>query len=446
MTEKNQLDDLLRGSLEDYKAVPNPDQRARFLDDADNFTISSGSSNNKWIYIGFAALLLFGITAGWMFYGEESVNGVPTFNENTKQPTTTIENGKSAKKNEQFEPAKAQKSETKIIQTSALLSNTSKSEQYYLEVEKTESSEIEQQNSIAFPLIKADNEGVKEIINSKSNEVSGEKVNKTIITSDTNTSLPADETAEGANPEETKKDIPAHKEIFLQNHTTIYSLYYRPEMIYNIIEDSKLMHAFGAEFQFKLFDNKYVIGTGVGLSVSEGYYEYAIDYNEFLGTFKKLDSISYSFNEANFQMTQTVHTSESQVFDTATQTDYARVYRQFVYLQIPLTLGYDFVQKENYSIGVRFSSILSILLTNEPIDFQYDAGQNQIIQINQITPERVKTNWQLAAGFNYTHSIGNRFVIELEPRFTYYFNSVYQKSDHTKTPYGFGIRLAVGIR
>jgi len=134
------------------------------------------------------------------------------------------------------------------------------------------------------------------------------------------------------------------------------------------------------------------------------------------------------------------------VFADEITTDYKRVYRQFRYLHIPFILGYNFACKEKYSMGIRFSPILNILLDKTMVDPNFDPGPNQLVQINRITPERVQSNWQLAAGFNYTRSLSRHLWMEVEPGFKYYFNSVYQKSDHTEPPYGFVLRRAIGFK
>lgn len=224
------------------------------------------------------------------------------------------------------------------------------------------------------------------------------------------------------------------------------SLHYRPEIVWNVIDNEKLIHNFGAEWQTRLFSGNYLLGTGLGASLTRGYYEYAIKYNEFLGNYQQLDSITFNWNPREFSMETTVHTSEETVFDTVIKVNTARVYRDFIYLQIPLTMGYDIVNKPRYSLGIRFAPILSVLLSKKPVDFRYEAGNDRIVQINRITPDRVRTNWQLNAGINYSRRLTNTFWMELEPRFTYYFNSVYEKSDNSSSPMGASIRVAVGIK
>lgn len=254
-------------------------------------------------------------------------------------------------------------------------------------------------------------------------------------------SIPAEDTAQSPAP-----PVQPKNHVKYGNSNNYLFLYYRPEMIWNIIENEKLVHNFGLEWRTGLFNGRYSLGTGVGLSQSKGYYEYAVDYLEYLGSYQKLDSISFNWDPANFLMEQSRHTSEQVVFDSSVKTNYARVYRKFTYLQVPLIMQYDLISAEKYSLGLRFTPILSILLTKKAVDFKYDAGMNQVIQINRITPERVQTNWQLAAGISYKRRLMGNLLFEAEPRIAYYFNSVYEKPDDSASPFGASIRIAIGIK
>jgi hypothetical protein len=449
MIEHNEIDNILEDSLKSYSPKADDRHRSRFLEEASTFAVPQTNRNfrrNKYIVGG---LLLLVFMTGMVFVFITNTEEIPSTSALVNRQMHEAENLKP--ENQQHEVINQVQSPT-IINKPEEKQRSSNTENSMAEI-RVRSNKIDNQTNLIVeekpgtetvetPIL-TDNSILVEAQNEFENQVINEvDVKKSVLESE---SIPTEIQTQSA-PGQTEKDIPERKPARNGNHTAMFNIYYRPEMIFNIIENEKLMHGLGTEFQYKMFNNKYVLGTGLGVSISNGYYEYAINYNEFLGTYKKLDSISFDFNEQIFQMTQTVHTSESQVFDTATQTEYARVYRQFVYLQIPFLMGYDFVTKENYSLGIRFSPILSILLTNKPVDFQYDAGQNQIIQINRITPERVQTNWQLIAGFNFTRYSKNRLFFEIEPRVTYYFNSVYQKSDHTNPPYGFGLRLGIGLR
>lgn len=427
MIERDNIDKILQNSLSSYAPKTNELHRNRFLEEAYGLPVAQTNNNRKKKFI-IGGLLLMGLIAGMIFIfnpGQEELSTkleAETGNLEVKYTNTEKVSQLIGNSNLTSDILTEQNVKVKSKGNDVLETISGFIDQKTVMNENSIQSEADVKNAVELPIIEG--------------SVSQETVTNPAIT---------DSVAE-KETKQTEKDIPERKPAISKNHRTLFNIYYRPEMIYNIIENEKLMHGLGVEIQYKIFDNKYVIGTGLGVSISNGYYEYAINYNEFLGTYKKLDSISFKFNEQNFEMIQTVHTTDSEVFDTITQTDYAKVYRKFVYLQIPFLMGYDFIRKENYSLGLRFSPILSILLTNEAVDFQYDAGLNQIVQINRITPERVQTNWQLTAGFNFTRYTKSRLFFEIEPRVTYYFNSVYQKSDHTNPPYGFGLRLGIGLR
>lgn len=222
--------------------------------------------------------------------------------------------------------------------------------------------------------------------------------------------------------------------------------YYRPEIIWNIIENEKLIHNYGIEWRINLFNGRYMLGTGLGISQSKGYYEYAVAYLEYIGSYSKLDSISFNWDPRNFQMEQVRHTTEELVFDSEVKTNYEKVYRNFVYFQMPLIMGYDIISREKVVLGLRFTPILSVLMTKKAVDLKYDAGLNQVIQINRITPDRVKTNWQLSAGINYRRKLTRNLILEAEPAFSYYFNSVYENPNNLQHPYGASIKFAIGIQ
>jgi hypothetical protein len=96
-------------------------------------------------------------------------------------------------------------------------------------------------------------------------------------------------------------------------------------------------------------------------------------------------------------------------------------------------------------MGFRAGPVLSLLLKSEQLSAQYDPGKDKIITINQITPDRIQTNWQVVGELNFGFSLNQRLVIELEPEAKYYFNSIYEKSEITKKPWSLGIRAAINF-
>jgi len=222
------------------------------------------------------------------------------------------------------------------------------------------------------------------------------------------------------------------------------SVYYVPEWMFNTLEGDKFVTTIGLEES--LLFGRYVLRTGLGLSIAKGTNELMVEYNDYQGSYNHLDSISFAWDEKYYHLLPTYYLSDKDVWDSLLRLDYPKVIKRYTYLQIPLILGYDFLQKKWVSIGFRAGPILSLLLQSKQLSEEYDPGKNRVVQINQVTPDRIATNWQLQGGINVSLHISPRFGLELEPNVKYYFNSVYEKSDATKKPWSVALRASFRIR
>ncbi|MBE0649007.1 MAG: hypothetical protein IH596_14645 [Bacteroidales bacterium] len=222
------------------------------------------------------------------------------------------------------------------------------------------------------------------------------------------------------------------------------SLYYFPEWMFNTLEGDKFVSNFGIEESFRY--GRYVLRTGIGLSIAKGTNELMVEYNDYLGSFDLLDSIRFNWDEKNYHLLPTYYTSNKDVWDSLLKLDNPKVIKRYTYLQIPFILGYDVLQTKRISVGFRAGPVLSLLIHSKQLSVEYDPGKNQIIRINQVTPDRVQTNWQLMGGINVSLPIAKRIGFEIEPNIKYYFNSVYEKSDASKKPWSVGFRACFSIR
>lgn len=216
---------------------------------------------------------------------------------------------------------------------------------------------------------------------------------------------------------------------------------YTPEWMFNTVEeDKKLIHNAALEFQYCW--NDFIIRTGIGISKATGTSEFSVDYREYLGHYTKLDSTSYVWNSTQEKVEAVYHLSDFKVFDTARMYAKQAIEKEYTYLQIPLIFGYDFYKRSRIFLGVRTGPILSVLLkTTEKGDI--DPGDNKIISINNLSPDRVNTNWQFTGGLVFGYHLTKSFRLEAEPRLKYYFNSVYEKNATIRKPWSFEARMAL---
>ncbi len=220
-------------------------------------------------------------------------------------------------------------------------------------------------------------------------------------------------------------------------------IYYSPEWMFQTLEGTKPVTNFGLEGTFRI--DRFSIRTGVGLSITKGTNQLAIAYNDYLGSYMKLDSMTFAWNEQQTDLLPTYYLTNKEVWDSLMKLENAKIIKRYIYLQIPLILGYDIISNKNFSFGFRVGPILSVLLSSKNLSDDFDPAKKQVISINMITPEQISLNWQIMGGLNATYRISRRFGVEIEPFGKYYMNSVYENSGSSVKPWSLGMRVAVFI-
>jgi hypothetical protein len=217
-------------------------------------------------------------------------------------------------------------------------------------------------------------------------------------------------------------------------------IYYIPEWMFNTLDNNKFANNFGLEGEFRY--GPYSVRTGIGLSITRGYNEIVIDTKPYLGSYQSLEYITYQWDSRHYHLIPTYYTTLKEVFDTALHKNYYTLEKEYTYLQAPLVLGYDFFKAKWFSLGARVGPVMSVLLKTKELTSQYDAGKDEVISVNDVTPDRVNLNWQAMAGINASFHMSELFIFEVEPEARYYFNSVYEKSSPSSKPWSIGIRCA----
>lgn len=218
-------------------------------------------------------------------------------------------------------------------------------------------------------------------------------------------------------------------------------VYYTPEWMFNTLEGTKSVSNFGVEGTFHF--GRFSIRTGAGLSVNKGTNELSVAYNDFLGSYNKLDSMKFKWNTPTQNYIATMYMSRKDVWDSLMKLEYPKVVKRYTYLQVPMIMGYDLWQSDAISIGLRAGPVMSVLLTSRQLSAAFDPGQKRIISINDISPGQVSLNWQAMAGISVSIRLVKDWVLEVEPSYRYYFNSVYEKPEAAMKPWSVGIRVAL---
>ncbi len=222
-------------------------------------------------------------------------------------------------------------------------------------------------------------------------------------------------------------------------------VHYTPEFMFNTLDQSnKLVNNAGLEVTW--VKGPYSIRTGIGISIATGVTALGYDYNDYLGTTKKLDSVAFAYDTQGRKIIPSWYYSDKVVYDTALLSLTNEISKRYTYLQFPLILGYDFHQGKKLAFGFRAGPVLQVLIKEDELKNDPGAGDNLVVSINQLTPDRMATHWQALLGINSSLMLSKRIRLELEPHLKYYFNSVYEKTATTSKPWSVELRTALIIK
>jgi len=184
----------------------------------------------------------------------------------------------------------------------------------------------------------------------------------------------------------------------------------------------------------------FLLRSGIGVSVSNDNGEFVIDYqtNDSTGFYYGVYSFHIDPDDPENPIFDTYHET---VYDSVEHTSYEHPENQYTYIQIPLLIGYKVLEINRFSCAIMGGPLLSILVQEDENTIGFSDVDASLINIEDNTPQRLKTNWQfmISAGLNY--KISNHLNLSLEPTYKYYIQSVYeQHTAGTKNPWSIGLR------
>lgn len=236
-------------------------------------------------------------------------------------------------------------------------------------------------------------------------------------------------------------DIQMRKQDYRKPVHIAAGLYFFPEWTDYRNQAKNFQSGYTQEILASVQMGKFIIRPGFGITRSQDDGNYEISYNKYEMTGYYLgvdfdtygipsDSMSYVLNEYG-------------LYDTVFYSDSYRTDNACTYLQIPLQIGYEFLNFKRFSMMVAGGPCLSLLLNEKKSDPAFrDFAAENIMMVDQ-TPERKYSNWQLLLGLSSKYMITGKFSLSLEPTYRQYFNSTYEGDGTGRPPYSFGIRAGM---
>jgi hypothetical protein len=195
----------------------------------------------------------------------------------------------------------------------------------------------------------------------------------------------------------------------------------------------------GLAFNISRFSLK--TGAGLGFVYDDGLY--TIDYKsqDVVGYFYEV--VSYTVNPVN-PAEITYNTIKSDVYDSVIHVADDRTRNRYTYLQVPLLLGYRILETSRLGLNLQAGPALSFLIATKEALPVIDYPNARIIKVDNETPDRVSTYWQLWLNLSLEYRLTKQISLFAEPYYRYYFTPVVQREGLTPAkPSAFGIGLGV---
>jgi len=193
--------------------------------------------------------------------------------------------------------------------------------------------------------------------------------------------------------------------------------------------------------------SRFSVGAGISLGYIYDEGKYRIDY-------QSKDSVGYYENVTGFTVNpqnpdEFIYiTKPMNVYDSIQHVADDQTRNRYTYLQVPLLLGYRFIETQHIGITVQTGPAVSFLIGKKEAKPYVDYPNARIIRIENNTPNRVSTSWQLWVTLRIDYRINKTISLFAEPTYKYTFKSFEipgEESFSNTNSIGLGIGLQVNF-
>jgi hypothetical protein len=419
MKKYNNIDDLFREGISDFKVVPSES----LLKDIETARLAGKRRSRKAIYLWLLAalLLLLAGVSGWFFFG-----GQPK--ESALQPEQMVE--ETLPQKEMMEVPEEQNEINAEQITPPVEKIISPQQQSAKDISVVEKKNTDQYNDQE----KSNHLVFTEPLNGKQENIHIENLEYRGIF----------EIAQMEPEPIDPRKVPG-MEAYLKKRNNLHfytGISATVAMVYYPSTTDQFTYSADAALGLKIHD--FYIESGAGYQKMTERCIYQID-------FKTRDSIGYYNEVLSFELDPenpneiSYKTKKTTVYDSVDHYEHSTPLFEYAYLNIPLRVGYRFYQKDRISIAAEAGLIFSKMLSSKIPEPVITNPDYELIAITNQTPERVDINfqWQLSLRLNYR--FGKTLSLAVQPVFTKYINSIYdtEAGYPNVKPYSMGLRFGI---
>jgi len=190
--------------------------------------------------------------------------------------------------------------------------------------------------------------------------------------------------------------------------------------------------------------SRFSIGTGIsyGQVNDDGIYRVEYKAKDSVGYFN--DVISFTVNPENPSEISFI-TQVRNVYDSVSHIADDRTRNRYTYIKIPLLLGYRLVETQHFGLDIIAGPAVSFLIGSKEASPVIDYPNARIIRIEDETPSRIQTSWQIWVALHLDYQINKKLSVFAEPSYTYSFK-VYGQNGEGVTGNPYAIGLGIGVK
>jgi hypothetical protein len=184
---------------------------------------------------------------------------------------------------------------------------------------------------------------------------------------------------------------------------------------------------------------RFSINTGLGLG-------YVYDRGNYRINYKSKDSIGYFTSIISFIVTsdnRVIYTTKDiPVYDSLQHIANDAANSRYTYLQVPLLFGFEIIETNHLSLGIKAGPALSFLIGTKKAVPYIDYPNARLILVEDNTMLRMKMNWEIQLGLDIEYRLSKNFSVYAEPYYKHYFKPFLEQEGTTaRDPYSIGIGI-----
>jgi len=447
--ERNNIDDLFREGLSDLNPPPPPDVWTR----VDAALPPSGSApvsvpmGKRWILTGFGGLLITSIALLWFFNAR-----LNTETENVDSPAS---------------PQQSAEVSIPAIEEKLVSENTKSA----VNPQKSAPKGIVTENTVQN-ISQADKSSTAERISLGAVNIKGEEETQTFVAETSANNYASQSTERPTSVESAMLDLRSDFTNWLSSFTNFgiiqgnspaFDLRYKNsgnpllpkrasipllggayaswDMIYYGNDHRKQSRAAG--LSLGTFKGPWEFETGIAYAISDDNGRFDINYSSFdsIGFYNKVVSFSPDLQNPGRII---FNTEIEGVYDSIGHNVQTKTAKRYTYLQIPLMAGYRIYANRFLTISLKAGPVFSLMIGSDEQQASFSQENASLQSINDLSPDRVSANWQVAASLGVGLRLSRRFTLLAEPTYKSYLRPVYQNT-RTK-PQSIGIKTGLLYR